>query len=406
MSTIQSVNEICGIKSYYNTSFSKIPFYLHKNIPENFQVFELLKDKSLVNSTVDFGKDENGLFIHCLLQKRLIDTPGAIKLLSTELHIPNDWIGYAGLKDAKGITYQRISIFNTKLELIKNLQFSNFSLSNFKRKRYEVNLGDLWGNRFSITLNKNESTDSIDLNFEELKDSLDHCKTTIFPNYFGLQRFGSSRPVSHLLGKYILKNDYENAVKTYLTTISKFENENISQLRKNLSQNLDYKQFLENLPKNYHYERVMAKSLVNYPNNYFRALNEIPLLMRKFFVNSYQSYIFNELLSEYLMRIHSESIKIEKMPIISSNSDFSSLPDYLQNHLDFILRKDDLSFDNFRKSKFSFDTKKKRFRKTFVSLDNFNFQIEKEKILINFSLPKSSYATMIIREISQKEFID
>lgn len=399
-SLIQSLHDYCGIKSFYNTSFRKIPFHLQKNIPENFLVNEILPDKSIASPANDFGEAANGLFIHCLLQKRLIDTPGAVKLLSKELHIPNEWIGYAGLKDAKGITYQRISIFNSHLQEIKNLQFNNFSLSHFKRKKYEVNLGDLWGNRFTITLNKLPISESHDLSPEEITSSLQNFQNALFPNFFGLQRFGGSRPVSHLLGKYILKKDFEKAVKTYLTTISEFESDKVTQLRKNLAQNWDYKAFLEQIPKNFHYEIVLAKSLVNNPNNYFKALNGISLRMRKLFVNSYQSYIFNELLSEYLNSFHSESDIIKEFPLVSPTASFNCLPDYLQKHLDFLLANDDISLDDFKKSSFSFGTKKLRYRKTFISLEDFQFQIEEEKVIVRFSLPKSTYATMIIREIT------
>ena len=36
------------------------------------------------------------------------------------------------------------------------------------------------------------------------------------PNYFGLQRFGATRPVTHLVGEWILKRDFEQAVVTYV----------------------------------------------------------------------------------------------------------------------------------------------------------------------------------------------
>ena len=36
------------------------------------------------------------------------------------------------------------------------------------------------------------------------------------PNYFGLQRFGATRPVTHLVGECILHGDFEKAVITYI----------------------------------------------------------------------------------------------------------------------------------------------------------------------------------------------
>ena len=297
----KSLEEQCGIKSSFNKFNHIISFRLNKQIPENFIVNELInKNFQADSSSSILGEDEPGLFIHCILQKRLIDTPGAIKILSKELHVPNDWIGYAGLKDSQGITSQRISIFNTKIELLKQLKFTNFSLTNFTIKKYEINLGDLWGNRFIISMDRKKDRIINNSEKKSLQETLQELSNCIFPNFFGLQRFGGTRPISHHIGKYLLKNNYEMAVKTYLSTISILENEKITLLRKNLSQNWDYKSFVEHLPKNYHYELVMAQSLMKFPNNYFRAFHEIPLRMKKLFISSYQSFIFNELLSFYL----------------------------------------------------------------------------------------------------------
>ena len=85
-----NIEEICGIDSYYNTFSREIPYKLHKSIPENFIVNEILLNKQVLNENVTFGDNEAGLFYHCLLTKKSIDTPGAVKLLSKELKIPLD----------------------------------------------------------------------------------------------------------------------------------------------------------------------------------------------------------------------------------------------------------------------------------------------------------------------------
>ncbi len=401
-SLTQSIEEKCGIWSYHNNFFQHFPFQLNKHIPENFIVNEILNNKTIMEPLANFGREEKGLFIHCVLKKKLIDTPGAIKILSKELHVPNDWIGYAGLKDAQGITFQRISIFNTQIENLQKLFFTNFSLFNFTRKKYEVNLGDLWGNRFTITLNPRSLNIDESIFINEIKERIQELDKFSFPNYFGLQRFGTNRPVSHQIGKYLLRKDFESAVKTYLTYTSAFENEKLSLLRNTLSIDWDYKRFRENIPKNYNYEIIMARSLEKYPNNYFRAFNEIPLRMKKFFISSYQSYIFNELLSKYLSNFQMDEKIITELPLISQNADFSTFPDYLQNYLMYLLKKDEIDLKNFKDLNIYFKSSKKQLRKTFISLTDYNYQINNNNLILSFSLPKSSYATMIIREITRE----
>ena len=400
-SSTQSIEEFCGINSFYNNFPFILPFELRKSIPENFIVHEILANKNVVGTANSLGVSEKGLFMHCILKKVLIDTPGAIKLLARELKIPSDWIGYAGLKDAHGTTFQQISIFNSNQDLLKNLEFSNISLFDFVRKKYEVNLGDLWGNRFTITMDLVNNEKFHEFNPQELSASLQFLNKTYFPNFFGLQRFGTTRPISHIVGKYLLKKDYESAVKTYLTSESLMENEKISELRKNLSLDWNYKSYLEQLPRNYHYEFSMAKSLSKFPYNYLRALHEIPPRIKKLFISSYQSFIFNEMLSKYISNKTKEEPLIQEFPLISSVADFSKLPEYLQDHLEVLLKKDQLTSDEFKKSDFSFKSKKNQSRRTLVTLEDYNFQLNKDKLVLHFSLPKSTYATMIIREITR-----
>lgn len=42
-------------------------------------------------------------------------------------------------------------------------------------------------------------------------------------NFFGYQRFGSRRPVSHLIGKAILQKNFDHAVDTLLSYTSEYD---------------------------------------------------------------------------------------------------------------------------------------------------------------------------------------
>jgi tRNA pseudouridine13 synthase len=58
---------------------------------------------------------KNGLFIHFKLFKQNIDTMGAIFRLSKILGITQKMFGTAGLKDKRGITTQKVSIYNAQI---------------------------------------------------------------------------------------------------------------------------------------------------------------------------------------------------------------------------------------------------------------------------------------------------
>ena len=43
-------------------------------------------------------------------------------------------------------------------------------------------------------------------------------------NFYGYQRFGSKRPVTHLIGKALLQQNYTKAVNLLLSFTSEYEN--------------------------------------------------------------------------------------------------------------------------------------------------------------------------------------
>ena len=58
-----------------------------------------------------------------------------------------------------------------------------------------------------------------------------------FPNFYGIQRFGIIRPITHIVGKYIVKDDFEKAVMTYIANPIKGEDEETYKLREESTKN-------------------------------------------------------------------------------------------------------------------------------------------------------------------------
>ncbi len=85
-----------------------------------------------------------------------------------------------------------------------NKNFHNVKLGNFRLYNGEgLKLGDLSGNRFTITIRclKSACSDHI-LNEEQITNAVNGLKENGFVNYFGLQRFGSCLEApTHSIGK-------------------------------------------------------------------------------------------------------------------------------------------------------------------------------------------------------------
>ncbi|MDR0797492.1 MAG: tRNA pseudouridine(13) synthase TruD, partial [Nitrososphaerota archaeon] len=119
-----------------------------------------------------------------------------------------------------------------------------------------------------------------------------------FPNYFGHQRFGTTRPITHYVGKAILEGNFEEAAILFLAKPSPDEHPESRKARTELQQTHDFKAALEHYPKHLRYERSMLKYLNEKPNEYTKAFNVLPLKLQVLFVQAYQSYLFNRFLSE------------------------------------------------------------------------------------------------------------
>ena len=57
------------------------------------------------------------------------------------------------------------------------------------------------------------------------------------PNFFGHQRFGTTRPITHLVGKAILKGDFEEAAMLFLAKPSLYEHPSSRQARTETARN-------------------------------------------------------------------------------------------------------------------------------------------------------------------------
>jgi tRNA pseudouridine13 synthase len=123
-----------------------------------------------------------------------------------------------------------------------------------------------------------------------------------FPNFFGIQRFGIIRPITHTVGEYIIKDDWEKAVMTYIANPIKGEDEEIFLLRENLEKTLDYSQALKTFPNSLNFEKAILNKLVVNSEDFIGALKELPKNLLTMFVYAYQSYLFNKIVSERIKR--------------------------------------------------------------------------------------------------------
>jgi tRNA pseudouridine13 synthase len=84
----------------------------------------------------------------------------------------------------------------------------------------------------------------------------------------------------------------------FLAQSSTHEHPSSRQARKELQSKQDFKQALQNFPRQLRYERLMLSHLVEKPEDFVGAFKRLPIKLQALFVQAYQSYLFNRFLSE------------------------------------------------------------------------------------------------------------
>lgn len=144
--------------------------------PEDFQVDE-------IPATQASGAGE-----HCLLliQKRNTNTDWLAKQLARFAGVKPVAVGYAGKKDRHAITTQWFSVHlvNKPEPDWQGFDCEDYQVLEHARHHKKLRAGDLFGNRFTITLREVEGDRTA------IEARLQQLAQDGFPNYFGSQRFG------------------------------------------------------------------------------------------------------------------------------------------------------------------------------------------------------------------------
>lgn len=94
----------------------------------------------------------NGNYLIVELTKRNWDTHRLIRELSRILRISQNRFGWAGTKDKRALTKQKISIWDISEEELARVRLKDVELRVIGRSNKKISLGDLWGNRFRIAV--------------------------------------------------------------------------------------------------------------------------------------------------------------------------------------------------------------------------------------------------------------
>ena len=277
-----------GLELYYSAGLPGIGGKLRET-PEDFVVDEV---------SIRPPENPSGTVVIARVWHRNWEANRLVRRLSSNLRVGRSSIGFAGTKDGRSVATQLMS-FRAPIDGVKGLEIPDVKILEAYNANRMISIGDLVGNRFAVRV---ADTDC-DVDVAAACASVDERLQEIggFPNYFGVQRFGSIRPITHLIGKDLAGEDFEGAVMRYVANPMGDGSEG-DEARRRLQESYDFEQAMRDLPTKFTFERTMVSHLVEKPGDYVGALRRLPRNLLMMFVHAYQSYMFNRVLSERLRR--------------------------------------------------------------------------------------------------------
>ncbi len=387
---------------------------------EDFVVEEVLADgsraevKQAKKAVQVTGK---GRYLVCVLVKKNWDTILAVKAVAEQLDIDPEGIHIAGIKDAKAVTAQHISVGRVTPEQVWQVKIKDINLYPFRFVNEKIHSGLLLGNHFRIVIRAAGHSSSV---IEERMENIQNELSTLggIPNFFGHQRFGTVRPITHMVGEHIIRGEWEKAALTFLAKSSEHEHPEARRARQQLRDTRDFKAALHCFPRQLKYERFMLGHLAKHQNDSVGAFRRLPMKLCKLFVQAYQSFFFNEFLSG---RIKHEkplnqvlngdyTVKVNKaayvaLPLVGFKQSISA---GRQGEIEKkILEAEDVKPSDFRVPQMPKISAPGGLRAVLASVNSLSVEKpvrdqanrSKWQIRIDFMLPKGSYATVLLREL-------
>ncbi len=269
---IPNLDSQIGI-TIYSTEFDGIGGKIRVE-PEDFQVTEIISQRAQNSINAQEG------YAVYKLKKRKIDTNHALSDVFRKNGIR---LKALGLKDASAMTEQFVCSGN-KGKAIENFSTEKYSLEKIGFTKKPLSKKDMISNHFKIKIS--DCSDDLS-SFTEYDKIL---------NFYGYQRFGSKRPVTHLIGKAILQRDFNKAVELILSFTSPYDSKENTEIREKLSDKENYEKYFDQVPYQMDIERIVLKEMIEH-GDALRAIRSIQISLRRFYIQAYQSFLFNQSLS-------------------------------------------------------------------------------------------------------------
>ncbi|PSR94452.1 pseudouridine synthase [Coniella lustricola] len=291
-------------------------------------------------------KKLGGDYLHFTLYKENKDTMEAVNHIARMTKTRSAGFGFAGTKDRRAATVQRVSAFRIPHETLDsiNAQVPGLKMGDYKYSKYPIQLGDHGGNEFNITIKNVEVSHGADYSLERrvqitkqaVETAVNEMVKYGFINYFGLQRFGTHALGTHELGKMILNERFSDVIDGILHVDDEFKaqvtagsvqetpanRDELNRVRAMVHfREGDTSAALRVLPKRFSAESSIIQHLDKQPRDFQGALRTVSRGMRSLYLHAYQSFVWNHAASYRWAKYGSKVIAGDLVLIHADNGD-------------------------------------------------------------------------------------
>jgi tRNA pseudouridine13 synthase len=391
--------------------------YLTAEVPGTGGTIKGSPEDFLVEEIPAYQASGQGEHCYALIEKRGIATLEALRRLSKALGVQERDIGYAGMKDAIGVTRQTVSIPRVAPEKVLALQIPGVTVVSAQLHGNKLRLGHLKGNRFRIKVR-----DAAPGALARAEAALAILERRGVPNRFGSQRYGMQGN-SHEIGAAMLRGDFREAVNVLIgdpeaVTDERWRRAIEAYRRGELAESLAL------FPGHFRVERELLGRLLQRPEAFDKAFNTVQPRMKRLYLSAFQSSLFDRVLEQRLERLEeiaagdiafkhengacflvqdaeAEAPRARAFEISATGPMFGCTmmePAGAQGELERgVLAAQQLTPESFNLAgALRMEGERRPLR---VQLQAASAQQEEGALVVSFALPRGSYATCVLSEI-------
>jgi tRNA pseudouridine13 synthase len=249
-------------------------------------------EEFIVEETLRLQPGSAGDYAVYRATKRLLSTIELQERVASQLGVPPRAVIFPALKDRRAVATQHFSVRGRGPSQLAGEGFTAQFVGRLSR---HLAPGDLRGNRFTVTLRVEQAhARAVGARLEELaREGL--------PNYFDEQRFGSHVPGGMSVGKAILQENAENALRAYLAQQLPGDPPEIREFKAYAAEHWRaWAEMFERAPRSN--QRSILTFLKDHPDDFRKGLNLITPRLLPLLLAAYQSLLWNRIASRLLVR--------------------------------------------------------------------------------------------------------